>query len=99
MQIDTTTTVDISEKKKQNSSSFVSKINAYLTHPGSGILALITMLAAILTFAILAFLVGYILVKGIPYLTADLFAMEYNSENVSLVPSLINTFIMTAVSL
>lgn len=57
------------------------------------------MLAAILTFAILAFLVGYILVKGIPYLTADLFAMEYNSENVSLVPSLINTFIMTAVSL
>lgn len=99
MQIDTTTTVDISEKKKQNSSSFVSKINAYLTHPASGILALITMLAAILTFAILAFLVGYILVKGIPYLTADLFAMEYNSENVSLVPSLINTFIMTAVSL
>lgn len=99
MQIDTTTTVDISEKKKQNSSSFVSKINAYLTHPGSGIMAFITVLAAILTFAILAFLVGYILVKGIPYLTADLFAMEYNSENVSLVPSLINTFIMTAVSL
>lgn len=99
MQIDTTTTVDISEKKKQNSSSFVSKINAYLTHPGSGIMAFITVLAAILTFAILAFLVGYILVKGIPYLTADLFAMEYNSENVSLVPSLINTFIMTVVSL
>lgn len=99
MQIDTTTTVDISEKKKQNSSSFVSKINAYLTHPASGIMAFITVLAAILTFAILAFLVGYILVKGIPYLTADLFAMEYNSENVSLVPSLINTFIMTAVSL
>lgn len=99
MQIDTTTTVDISEKKKQNSSSFVSKINAYLAHPGSGIMAFITVLAAIMTFAILAFLVGYILVKGIPYLTADLFAMEYNSENVSLVPSLINTFIMTAVSL
>lgn len=99
MQIDTTTTVDISEKKKQNSSSFASKMNAYLTHPGSGILAFITVLASVFTFATLAFLVGYILVKGIPYLNKDLFALEYNSENVSLVPSLINTFIMTAVSL
>ena len=45
------------------------------------------------------FLVAYILVKGIPYLTPDLFSLEYTSENVSLMPSLINTFIMTALSL
>lgn len=65
----------------------------------SKILAFLTRLAAAVTFAILTFLVIYILVKGIPYLTPNLFSLEYTSENVSLVPSLINTFVMTVVSL
>lgn len=85
--------------KKRNSSSFTDQLRSYLRHPGSGILALLTGLAAILTFAVLIFLVGYILVKGIPYLTPELFSFEYNSENVSLMPSLINTFIMTVLTL
>lgn len=87
------------EKKKRNSSSIGDQIRSYFRHPGSGILALFTGIAAFLTFAVLLFLVGYILVKGIPYLTPSLFSMEYNSENVSLMPSLINTFIMTVITL
>lgn len=71
----------------------------YLKHPGSGILALLTALGAAVTFAVLAFLVGYILIKGIPCLTPEIFQFEYNSENVSLMPSLINTFIMAVLSL
>ena len=55
--------------------------------------------AAILTFAVLLFLIGYILVMGIPNLKPELFAWEYNSENVSLTPALINTVLMTAFSL
>lgn len=74
-------------------------MKSYFLHPGSGILAFLTTLAAVITFALLFFLIGYILVKGIPYLNADLFSPEYTSENVSLVPSLINTFIMTVISL
>ena len=74
-------------------------MKSYRRHPGSGLLALLTVIAAVLTFAMLAFLIVYILVKGIPYLSADLFSPTYTSENVSLVPSLINTFIMTGVSL
>lgn len=85
--------------KKRNNSSFTDQLRSYLRHPGSGILALLTGLAAVLTFAVLIFLVGYILIKGIPYLTPDLFSFEYNSENVSLMPSLINTFIMTVLTL
>lgn len=100
MQIDTTAVIDATATGcKRNEVSFSSKMKAYIHHPGSGILALITSLASVITFSLLAFLVGYILVKGIPYLTADLFSLEYTSENVSLVPSLINTFIMTIVSL
>lgn len=85
--------------QKRNESSLTDQLRAYLRHPGSGFLALLTFLAALATFAMLLFLVVYILVRGIPYLTADLFSPEYTSENVSLLPSLINTFIMTVVSL
>lgn len=56
-------------------------------------------LAAGLTAAVLLFLIGYILVNGIPNLKPSLFAWEYNSENVSLMPALINTLLMTAFSL
>ena len=100
MQIDTTAVIEQTEnKKKRNSVSFGEQMKSYFLHPASGILAFFTALASIITFALLFFLIGYILVKGIPYLTADLFNPEYTSENVSLVPSLINTFIMTIISL
>ena len=99
MQIETAAAIEAPKGKKQNESSFADQMRSYLRHPGSGVLALITLLASVLTFALLVFLVGYILVKGIPYLTPDLFSLEYTSENVSLMPSLINTFIMTALSL
>jgi len=55
--------------------------------------------AAFITMAAIAFIVGYIVIKGVPNVTGDLFAWEYNSENVSLLPALINTIFMTALSL
>ena len=42
---------------------------------------------------------GYVLVKGVPYLKPSLFALEYNSENVSMLPALINTVWMTVLAL
>lgn len=56
-------------------------------------------LATVLTFGVLLFLIGYILVKGIPYLKPSLFSLTYTSENVSLIPAAVNTLIMTALSL
>ena len=56
-------------------------------------------LAALVTVAVLVFLIGYILVMGIPNPKLSLFEWEYNSENVSLMPALINTLLMTAFSL
>ncbi len=54
---------------------------------------------AAVTTAILAFLVGYILFNGVPYLTPSLFEWEYTSDNVSLMPALVNTLLMTGLSL
>ena len=66
---------------------------------GSKILKCLVYLAAIITFLILIFLIAYILIQGIPHLNADLFAWKYTSENASLMPALINTVIMTVLSL
>lgn len=84
---------------EKNAMSLTARANKKVRHPGSVILSALTILAAVTTFALLLFLIVYILVKGIPYLTPDLFSLEYTSDNVSLMPSLINTFIMTVVSL
>ncbi len=85
--------------KSQNGYTAVQKIKTKLNHPGSLIMFLITWLAAILTMAVIVFLVAYILIKGIPNIKPSLFAWEYNSENVSMMPAIINTVTMTAVSL
>lgn len=68
-------------------------------HPGSALAVLLIWFAAMLTMAMILLLVGFIAVKGIPYLTPTLFSFTYDSENVSLMPALINTLILTMVSL
>lgn len=59
----------------------------------------LVMLSAFATFSMLFIIIGYILIKGIPYLKPSLFALEYNTENVSLFPAIITTFIMTFLAL
>jgi phosphate transport system permease protein len=59
----------------------------------------ITWAAAIITFITLLFLVGFILIKGIPHIKPSLFSLTYSSENVSLLPAMISTVIMTLISL
>ncbi len=71
------------------------RLSAYRKHPGSLVLLLLVLLAAVLTVGVLFYLVGYILIHGIPYLSSKLFAWEYNSENVSMLPAMINTLTMT----
>ena len=55
--------------------------------------------SAVVTMAALLFIILYILIKGIPHLTPELFAWTYTSDNVSLMPALINTLSMTVLSL
>ena len=75
------------------------KLKAYTRTPGSLIVMLLVMLSAILTFAVLIFLIVYVVVHGVPYLKPSIFSLHYTSENASLMPALINTVIMTFLSL
>ena len=70
----------------------IARRNAFLTR-------MVVYAATALTVLVLLFIVSYILIKGIPNLSWDLFAWKYNSENVSLLPALINTLLMTLASL
>ena len=75
------------------------KLKAYMRTPGSMGMMLLVMLSAVFTFAVLIFLITYVLIHGVPYLKPSLFSFTYSSENASLMPALINTVIMTMLSL
>lgn len=81
-----------SERTSSSKASAGSKIQSVLLGGAVWLAAGITLLS-------LLSIVIYILYKGIPHLSLDLFAAEYNSENMSLFPALVNTIVMTLVSL
>lgn len=72
---------------------------SYRRSASSVVLRVLTVGAAAVTSCILLFLIGYILVKGLPHLTPELFSPKFTSENNSLLPALINTVFMTVLSL
>lgn len=48
-------------------------------------------LGALITFGSLFFMLLFIFIKGVPHISLDLFAWDYTTENVSLMPALITT--------
>ncbi len=83
----------------RNRQTIRQRLKTYRYSPLSFVLFVGVCLAAMITVGILLALVGYILYKGIPHLSWSLFAWEYTSENVSMMPAIINTILMTALSL
>ncbi|NGM16538.1 phosphate ABC transporter permease PstA [Xiamenia xianingshaonis] len=63
------------------------------------VLRALVYIGAAISTAVLAGIVGYILINGVPYLTPQLFEWTYTSENVSLMPALINTLLMAVFAL
>lgn len=82
-----------------NHQSMKQKLKSCINNPVSLILFLFVACSVILTVASLGFLIGYILVNGIPNLSFRLFEWNYTSENASMMPAIINTIIMTLIAL
>jgi len=68
-------------------------------HVGSRVLNIAVHAAAAVTVLVLGFLVAYIVVRGVPNLKPSLFALQYTSENQSMLPAIVNTCTMTVASL
>lgn len=72
---------------------------SYRRSPSSLMLRILVILAAATTAFVLLTIIGYIVMRGIPHINAGLFAWEYTTENVSMMPAIINTITMTALAL
>lgn len=77
----------------------MNRLATYKGRPGSLVIRLLVDLSALLTVIVLISLVGYILIKGIPHLNLDMFQWTYTTVNVSMMPAIINTLSITALSL
>lgn len=77
----------------------MTKLKTYLKHPFSFLMLLLLVTASIITVASIIFIIIYILEKGIPNLTGDLFSLHYDSKNQSMLPSIINTVSITFLTL
>ncbi|WP_302625381.1 phosphate ABC transporter permease PstA [uncultured Eubacterium sp.] len=60
---------------------------------------ILIIVAVSVTMVSMVYLVFYILINGIPYITPELFAWKYNTENVSMTPAIINTIIVVFLTL
>lgn len=89
----------MTDKKYINKITLSEKIKEYKRKPLSFLLLIIVVFSACLSVASLLILVGYILIKGIPHLSPELFSWEYSSDNVSCLPAIVNTLLMTVFSL
>ena len=70
------------------------QLESYKSQPFSLVLRLLMWIATFLTVGITVCIVGYILIRGIPNLSPEMFAWEYNTENVSMMPAIINTVLI-----
>jgi phosphate transport system permease protein len=94
-----TTVAVISKKDAINYVSFKQKLRGYLKHPLSLFLLLLVIIPALITAGLVVILIGHLLIKGIPNITPQLFEWKYTTQNLSMMPALINTLIMVLLTL
>ncbi len=75
------------------------KLKQFKKDPLSLVLFILVMLAIVVTLVVLVFIVAYILINGLPHLSLSLFEFEYTSENVSMMPFIINTLYLIGFAL
>lgn len=68
-------------------------------HPFSALIRFLTLLCVLITVFLFLQVTVSILAQGIPNLSWDLFSFKFTTDNQSMMPSLINTFIITFMSL
>ncbi len=91
--------VDVGKINAINKMTFSKRLKVYKRNPGSMILLIFVLLATLITVSVLVYIIAYILINGIPNLTLDFFSWDYNSNNVSCLPAILNTLMMTVMAL
>lgn len=87
------------EMQKERMREIGEIMNKKNRHIGSKLIGFLTRFSGALTAFVFLFLVIYILANGIPNLNIQMFSKVYTSENVSMLPALVNTLSMTLLAL
>lgn len=66
--------------------------------PSSWVFRVLVYASTVLTVLAVCFIIGYILVMGIPQIKPEMFELTYNSNNCSFMPALFNTLIVIVLS-
>lgn len=91
--------VDTKNIKAINKVTLKQRLISYKRKPLSLLMLILVALSALISAAALVFIIVYVLIKGVPNLTPELFSLTYNSDNVSCMPAIINTVILTLLTL
>ena len=86
-------------EKRINRVTAREKWQGYLHHPMALVQFLLVHLAALITAAVVLFLIAYVLITGVPHIHKELFAWTWTTENQSMMPALVNTLVITLLSL
>lgn len=71
----------------------------YKKRPGSLTMLILVIISAAVTVGVLFSLIVYILTNGIAHLKPELFAWEFNTDNMSMMPAIISTVYITVLAL
>ncbi len=82
-----------------NRQSFSDRLRSYLKKPFSFIMFLLICLATLITAAAVVWILVYVLIQGVPNLKPELFSWRWSFDNMSMMPSLINTLVIAGLSL
>lgn len=82
-----------------NKISFRQNMMMYKKRKGSMAVKLLVKLSALATFAVLIYIVLFILINGVGHINAEFFSLKYTTENVSVIPAIINTLIIIVIAL
>ncbi|MCL2108501.1 MAG: phosphate ABC transporter permease PstA [Oscillospiraceae bacterium] len=89
----------ISKKESINFIPLKTRVRGYIKHPLSLVLLLLVIGAAVIVVGLVAILIGHLLIKGVPHIKPELFEWKYTTTNLSMMPAIINTLIITLLSL
>ena len=68
------------------------------SRPSSWVFRALVYASTVLTVLAVCFIIGYILVMGVPQIKPEMFELTYNSDNCSFMPALFNTLIVIVLS-
>lgn len=75
------------------------KLKEYINHPSSLLIFIFILLSAVITISSIVFIIIYITANGIPNINMDMFSLNFSMDNLSMLPSVLNTLYITALTI